>query len=132
MGNTKYESWRLSSLLNIKKGDVYNSKYLQERLYMDEDAVSNIYQNNGYLFSRLDPIETIVGNDSINLEIRVVEGPQATINKLMIRGNTRTHEHVIRRELYTYPGELYSWQDVIRSIRELANMGHFDPEKDRS
>ncbi|MCR9011799.1 BamA/OMP85 family outer membrane protein [Gabonibacter chumensis] len=129
VGNTKYESWRLSSLLNIKKGDVYNSKYLQERLYMDEDAVSNIYQNNGYLFSRLDPIETIVGNDSINLEIRVIEGPQATINKLMIRGNTRTHEHVIRRELYTYPGELYSRQDVIRSIRELANMGHFDPEK---
>ena len=119
----------LSSVLNIKKGDVYNSTYLEERLTMDDDAVANLYQNNGYLFSRLVPVETIAGEDSIRLEIRVVEGPQATINKVIIKGNTRTHEHVIRRELYVYPGELFSREDIIRSARELANMGHFDPEQ---
>ena len=108
---------------------MYNTTYLQERLTTDDDAVSNLYQNNGYLFSRLMPVETIVGDDSIRLEVRVVEGPQATVNKVIIKGNTRTHEHVIRRELYVYPGELFSREDIIRSARELANMGHFDPEQ---
>lgn len=129
VGNTKYTSEYLSALLNIKKGDVYNTKYLEERLIKDEDAVANVYQNNGYLFSNMVPVETIVGEDSINLEIRVIEGPQATVNKVIIKGNDRTHEHVIRRELYVYPGELYSREDIVRSARELANMGHFDPEK---
>lgn len=129
VGNTVYDASILSSVLNIKKGDVYNSTYLEERLTMDDDAVANLYQNNGYLFSRLMPVETIAGEDSIRLEIRVVEGPQATINKVIIKGNTRTHEHVIRRELYVYPGELFSREDIIRSARELANMGHFDPEQ---
>lgn len=129
VGNTVYGSDYLSNVLNIKKGDVYNSKYLEERMVSDDDAVSNVYQNNGYLFSRLVPVETISGEDSINLEIRVVEGPQASINKVIIKGNNRTHEHVIRRELYVYPGELFSREDIIRSARELANMGHFDPEQ---
>ena len=129
VGNTIYSSDVLSDVLNIKKGDVYNSKYLGERMTSDDDAVSNLYQNNGYLFSRLVPVETISGEDSINLEVRVVEGPQATINKVIIKGNNRTHEHVIRRELYVYPGELFSREDIIRSARELANMGHFDPEQ---
>jgi len=129
VGNTKFSAEGLSALLNIRKGDVYNSKYLEERLILDEDAVKNVYQNNGYLFSNMVPVETIVGEDSINLEIRVMEGPQATVNKVLIKGNNRTHEHVIRRELYVYPGELYSREDIVRSARELANMGHFDPEK---
>lgn len=129
VGNTVYDADVLSRVLNIRKGDVYNTTYLQERLTTDDDAVSNLYQNNGYLFSRLMPVETIVGDDSIRLEVRVVEGPQATVNKVIIKGNTRTHEHVIRRELYVYPGELFSREDIIRSARELANMGHFDPEQ---
>ena len=87
------------------------------------------YLNQGYLFYRSMPIETVVGNDSINVEIRMVEGPQARVDRVIIKGNDRTHEHVIRRELYTYPGELFSREDIIRSVRELANLGHFDPEK---
>ncbi len=120
----------LSKILNIKKGDVYNKKYFEERLTQDDDAVANlVYLNNGYLFYHSVPVETVVGGDSINMEIRIVEGPQATINRVNISGNDRTHEHVIRRELYTYPGELFSREDIIRSIRELSQLGHFDPEQ---
>lgn len=130
VGNTVESSENLSKILNIKKGDVYNKKYFEERLSMDEDAVANlIYLNNGYLFYHSLPVETVVGQDSINMEIRIVEGPQATINRVNISGNDRTHEHVIRRELYTYPGELFSREDIIRSIRELSQLGHFDPEQ---
>ncbi len=130
VGNTVADAEMLSQILNIKKGDVYNKKYFEERLNSDDDAVANlIYLNKGYLFFRSLPIETVVGKDSINVEIRLVEGPQATIDRVIIKGNDRTHEHVIRRELYTYPGELFSRDDIIRSIRELANLGHFDPEK---
>ncbi len=130
VGNTVVDSDKLSRLLNISKGDTYNKKYFEERLREDEDAVSNyFYLNHGYLFFQAMPIETVVGNDSINVEIRLMEGPQATIDRVMIKGNDRTHEHVIRRELYTYPGELFSREDIIRSVRELANLGHFDPEK---
>ena len=130
VGNTVVDADKLSRLLNIKKGDVYNKSYFDKRLNSDEDAVANyFYLNNGYLFFRAMPVETVVGNDSINVEIRMVEGPQATIDRVIIKGNDRTHEHVIRRELYTYPGELFSREDVIRRVRELANLGHFDPEK---
>lgn len=130
VGNTVESSENLSRLLNIKKGDVYNKKYFDERLNTDEDAVANlIYLNKGYLFYHSLPVETVVGGDSINMEIRIVEGPQATINRVNISGNDRTHEHVIRRELYTYPGELFSREDIIRSIRELSQLGHFDPEQ---
>ena len=120
----------MSLLLNIKKGDVYNKKFFEERLETDDDGVGNyFYRNNGYLFYRAMPVETIVGPDSINVEIRIFEGPQASIDRVEIMGNNRTHEHVIRRELYTYPGELFSRDDIMRSLRELANLGHFDPEK---
>ncbi len=130
VGNTIYDSEYLSRVLNIKKGDVYNKKYFEERLRNDENtAVDKLYVNNGYLFFRAIPVETVVGNDSINVEIRIMEGPQATVNRVAVRGNTRTHEHVARRELYVYPGELFSREDIIRSVRELANLGHFDPEQ---
>lgn len=130
VGNTVVDSETLSRFLNIKKGDVYNKKYFDERLNKDDDAVANyFYLNKGYLFYRSMPIETVVGKDSINVEIRMVEGPQARLDRVIIKGNDRTHEHVIRRELYTYPGELFSREDIIRSVRELANLGHFDPEK---
>lgn len=132
VGNTIYDSEQLSRVLNIQKGDVYNKKYFEERLNKDENnAVDKLYVNNGYLFFRAIPVETVVGRDSINVEIRLVEGPQATINRVIIRGNTRTHEHVARRELFVYPGELFSREDVIRSVRELATLGHFDPEQIR-
>ena len=129
VGNTIYDSEYLSRVLNIKKGDVYNKKYFEERLRTDENtAVDKLYVNNGYLFFRAIPVETVSRADSINVEIRIIEGPQATINRVVIQGNNRTHEHVARRELYVYPGELFSREDIVRSIRELANLGHFDPE----
>ncbi|MDL2251884.1 BamA/TamA family outer membrane protein [Odoribacter sp. OttesenSCG-928-J03] len=132
LGNTIYDTEFLSRVLNIKKGDVYNKKYFTERLTGDENsAVDKLYVNNGYLFYRAMPVETIAGKDSINVEIRMIEGPQATINRVIIRGNDRTHEHVARRELYVYPGELFSREDIVRSIRELANLGHFEPEEIR-
>lgn len=129
VGNTVYTSYFLDRVLKIKKGDVYNQTLLNERLSSDDDAVSNLYLDNGYLFFNVNPVETVFGKDSINLEMRMVEGKQATIDRVNIVGNTKTHEHVARRELYTYPGELFSKADIIRSIRELAQLGHFDPEK---
>ncbi|MDR3260430.1 MAG: outer membrane protein assembly factor BamA [Tannerella sp.] len=128
VGNTKYPSETLEMLLNMKQGDVYNQKKLMERLVSDDDAVANIYMNNGYLFFDADPVEVDVRNDSISLEIRIQEGPQATINKVMINGNDRVYEDIVRRELRTKPGQLFSKDDVIRSARELAQTGHFDPE----
>ncbi|MDR3268920.1 MAG: outer membrane protein assembly factor BamA [Tannerella sp.] len=128
VGNTKYPSEQLEMLLNMKSGDVYNQKKLMERLQSDEDAVSNIYYNNGYLFFSADPVEVDVQNDSIALEIRIQEGPQATINKVVVSGNDRVYEDVVRRELRTKPGQLFSRDDLMRSARELAQTGHFDPE----
>jgi len=128
VGNTKYPSEQLEFLLGMKPGEVYNLKKLNERLTTDDDAVSNQYFNNGYLFFNADPVEVEVENDSVSLEIRIQEGPQATINKVIINGNDRLYEDVIRRELRTKPGMLFSREDLIRSVRELAQMGHFDPE----
>ena len=128
VGNTVYTSYDLERVLKIKKGDVYNQTYLDERLSLDDDAVSNWYLDKGYLFFNVNPIEKVIGKDSINLEMRMIEGKQATIDRVNIIGNTKTHEHVARRELYTYPGELFSKSDIIRSVRELAQLGHFDPE----
>ena len=112
----------------MKPGEVYNQKKLDERLTSDDDAVSNVYFNDGYLFFNADPVETDVQNDSIALEIRITEGPQATINRVIINGNDRLYEDIIRRELRTKPGQLFSREDLMRSIREIAQMGHFDPE----
>lgn len=130
VGNTKYPTWQMQRQLTMKSGDVYNQTKLMKRLEMDEDAVSTVfYKNKGYLFARIDPIEANIVNDSIDLEMRVVEGPQATIRKVSISGNDRLYEDVIRRELRVRPGELYSQENLIRSLREIAQMGHFDPEQ---
>ncbi len=128
VGNTVYPTEILSNLLRMKAGDVYNQKLLQERIFDDEDAVANLYMNNGYLFFQLDPVEANITNDSIDLEMRIFEGPQARINKVIIRGNDRLYEEVVRRELRTRPGELFSKADLMRSAREIAQMGHFNPE----
>ena len=128
VGNTQYPSAQLAHLLNMTPGDVYNQKKLEERLLVDEDAVINLYQNNGYLFSNIDPIEINIENDSIDLELRVIEGPKATIKRVIIQGNDRLYEDVIRRELRTKPGAVFSKDDLLRSVREIAQTGHFDPE----
>lgn len=128
VGNTQYQTDRLEYLLNMNTGDVYNQKKLNERLMSDEDAVTSIYYNNGYVFFEIYPVEINVENDSIDLEIRISEGAQATINKVIINGNDRLYEDVVRRELWTRPGELFSKDALQRSYRELAQMGHFDPE----
>ncbi len=128
VGNTQYNSADLNRVLNMNPGNVYNQKKLQERLISDEDAAINLYQNNGYLFSNIDPIEINIENDSVDLELRVVEGPKATIKKVIIQGNDRLYEDVIRRELRTKPGAVFSKEDLIRSMREIAQTGHFDPE----
>ena len=129
IGNTIYPYDYLNAILNIKKGDVYNHKNLMARLESDEDAVSKLYQNRGYLFFQIDPVEVHIDGDSIDFEMRMYEGKPATINEIGIRGNSRVYEHVVRRELRTKPGQLYSQDDIMRSLRELAQMGHFDPEK---
>ncbi|MCD8176841.1 MAG: outer membrane protein assembly factor BamA [Tannerellaceae bacterium] len=128
VGNTQYSTEYLEYLLNMKPGEVYNQKKLNERLLMDDEAVANLYYNNGYLFFNADPVEVDVQNDSISLEIRIMEGPQATINRVIINGNDRLYEDIVRRELHTKPGMLFSREALMRSIRELAQMGHFDPE----
>lgn len=128
VGNTLYTSDFLNYTLRMKKGDVYNQKLLNERISSDDDAIGNLYYNNGYLFYNLDPVEVNIDNDSIDLEMRIVEGTQATINKIIINGNDRLYENVVRRELRTRPGELFSKEDLMRSMREIQQMGHFDPE----
>ena len=128
VGNTLYPSEQLNYLLRMKKGDVYNQKLLNERLSSDEDAIGNLYYNNGYLFYNLDPVEINIDGDSIDLEMRIYEGRQATINKIKINGNDRLYENVVRRELRTRPGQLFSREDLMRSMREIQQMGHFDPE----
>ena len=129
VGNTVYPYEYLNELLGFKKGDVYNLKELNKRLTEDDDAVSKLYTDRGYLFFNVDPVEVKIENDSIDFEMRVYEGRPATINEVNIVGNTRVYEHVVRRELYTKPGQLYSQSDIMRSLRELAQMGHFDQEK---
>jgi len=128
VGNTQYSSAQLGQLLNMAPGDIYNQKKLQERLISDEDAAVNLYQNNGYLFSNIDPVEINIENDSVDLELRVVEGPKATIKRVIIQGNDRLYEDVIRRELRTKPGAVFSKEALLRSVREIAQTGHFDPE----
>ena len=113
----------------MKKGDVYNQKLLNKRLTEDEDAVGNLYWNSGYIFYNLQPTEINIDGDSVDLEMRIIEGPKAYINHVRINGNDRLYENVIRRELRTKPGDLFSKEALMRSARELASMGHFDPEK---
>lgn len=131
IGNTIYPGEYLGHVLRIQKGDIFNQTRLDERLFIDDDAVHNLYMNNGYLFSRIIPVDVRIENDTVDLEMRIFEGDQATINNVIIRGNTKTHEHVVRRELRTKPGELFNKALLIRTVRELAQLGHFDPEKIR-
>lgn len=128
VGNTVYPTEILDRILEIKPGDVYNQKLLDKRLKDDDDAVGNLYYNRGYLFYDLVPIEKNIDGDSIDLEMRITEGPQATINNVIITGNDRLYEKVIRRELRVKPGQLFSKDDLMRSAREIMQTGHFDPE----
>ena len=128
VGNTVYTTEYLNNVLGIKPGEVYNQKLLNKRTTEDDDAVANLYMDNGYLFYQLIPVEKNVRGDSIDLEMKMFEGPQAKINRVIINGNDRLYEKVIRRELRVRPGELFSKRDLIRSAREIAQTGHFDPE----
>ncbi|KGO96545.1 outer membrane protein assembly factor BamA [Flavobacterium enshiense] len=132
LGNTVYNNQHLEQILGIKKGDVYNGKLLQERIAdksrPDGEDLTNEYQNNGYLFSNINAVEVKTANDTIDFEIRITEGPIAYFNKVTITGNDRTNDHVIYRELRTKPGQKWSKDNVIRSIRELGQLGFFDPE----
>jgi len=130
-GNTKYSDERLSSILNIEKGDIYDKGKLERRLRGNRKGadVSSLYMDQGHLFFRVSPEEVRVVEDSIDLKINIQEGPEATIDNVMITGNTKTNEHVIRRELRTLPGHKFSRSDLVRSQREIANLGFFDPKK---
>ena len=129
VGNTVEPTERIMAFLNMQKGDVYNQTKIDKRINTDEDGIGTLYMDQGYLFFHMDPMEQNIEKDSVDLEFRITEGPQAHINKVVINGNDRLYEHVIRRELRTRPGELFSKTDLIRSARELAQTGHFDPEK---
>ncbi|MBL0356777.1 MAG: outer membrane protein assembly factor [Chitinophagaceae bacterium] len=132
-GNTKYSDSVLNLLLAIKKGDIYNNELLNKRLgkipSADGGDIQSLYMDDGYLFFRVEPVETSVYNDTINFEIRLQEGPQATIGKIDISGNDKTKDYVVRRELRTVPGEKFSRSDIIRTQRELGQLGFFNPEK---
>ena len=129
VGNSVFSTAWLDLVLRMKPGDVYNQNELEKRLFMDEDAVKNLYYNEGYVFFNVIPTEARIENDSVDLELRMVEGVQATIGRVTITGNDRLYEDVVRRELYTLPGSLFSMDALERSYRTIANMGHFDPEK---
>ncbi len=130
LGNTKYTDEQLSRQLRIQKGDVYNWELLNSNLSfnMAEDDITSLYMNDGYLFFNATPVEVAVENDSIDLEIRIYEGKQATIKRVRVKGNTRTNDHVVVRELRTRPGQLFSRSDIIRTTRELAQLKYFNPE----
>lgn len=131
VGNTVYPEETLNEVLDIRPGDVYNHNKLETNLFMnmEQGDVSSLYMDIGYLFFNLDPVETAVVNDSIDLEIRIYEGEQARINRVTISGNTRTNDHVIMREIRTRPGQLFSRSAIIRSQREIIQLGFFDQEK---
>ena len=129
VGNTVVTTDYLDQVLGMKKGDVYNQKLMNKRLTEDEDAVGNYYWNNGYLFYNLQPTEVNIVGDSIDLEMRIQEGTQAHISNVRIYGNDRIYEEVVRRELRTKPGDLFNKDAIMRSAREIASMGFFDPEK---
>lgn len=129
VGNTKIPGDGLTQILGIKKGDVYNRTLLDERLFTDDNSITTLYMDDGYLFFNIDPVETKVQNDSVALEMRMYEGSPASINNILISGNTKTNEHVIRREIWSKPGYLFSKSEITRTYQQLAQMGHFDPEK---
>lgn len=133
IGNSVYSDAQLRRILGIKSGDTYNGVLLRKRIAdqtkPDGEDLTNLYQNNGYLFSSINPVEVSAANDTINFEIRITEGKPAYFNRISVRGNDRTNDHVIYREIRTRPGELYSKDKVVRSVRELGQLGFFDPEQ---
>lgn len=131
VGNTKYSAEQLNEVLKIKRGDVYNQSELDANLNYNpnEIDISTLYLDDGYLFFSVTPVEVRVENDTIDMEMRIREGKQATINKVILKGNTRTNDHVVMRELRTRPGQMFSRSDIIRTTRELAQLRYFDPEK---
>lgn len=130
-GNYLYSDRQLSNILGIQKGDVYDMELINTKLQFNPQGVdiSSLYMDDGYLFFNIDPVEVSVSEDSIDVEMRIYEGSQATINKVIINGNDRTNEHVIRREIRTVPGEYFDRSKLIRTNRELAQLGYFDPEQ---
>ena len=131
-GNYIHEDAVLLAKLGIKKGDVYDKETLDKRLNYDPqkgDDVSSLYQDNGYLFFNIDPVEINVSGDSIDLEMRIFEGPQVTVNSVGIKGNDRTSDHVVMREIRILPGQKFNRSLLVRTIRELSTLGYFDPEK---
>ncbi len=133
VGNTVYTDEQLRQVLGIKNGETYNGVLLKKRVQdntkPDAQDLTNLYQNNGYLFSRINPVEVSAENDTIDFEIRIIEGKPAYINNVRVVGNDRTNDHVIYREIRTRPGQLYSKENIIRTIRELGQLGFFDPEQ---
>ncbi len=131
VGNSKYTTKDLTRALGIKKGEVYNQGLLESRLYMNASStdISSLYMDDGYLFFQVTPVEILVEGDSIDVELRVYEGKQAIIDDVTITGNTKTNDKVIIREVRTKPGQLFRRSDIIRTQRELAALGYFDPEK---
>ena len=130
-GNEKYSSGLLDTILGIKKGDLYNQTSLETKLFMNPNGtdISSIYMDDGYLFFQVTPVEKKIDNDSVDLEIKIYEGKQARIKKVNVTGNTKTSDHVILRDMYTHPGDLFSRDAIIRTQRQLAQNGYFDPEK---
>lgn len=130
-GNSKYRSGQLDTILNIKEGDVFNQQKLDQKLYMNPNGydISSLYMDDGYLFFQIQPKERQIRNDTIDFDIHIYEGKQATINKVFVKGNDKTNDKVIYREIRTRPGQLFRRSDIIRTQRELAQLGYFDPEK---
>ena len=134
VGNSVYETEGLQQMFGVKKGDIYDKKTMHKQLGIGKEtdpeatSVSSLYQNEGYLMSQIEPAETIIGPDSIDIEVKVFEGKQFQINEVGITGNQRVDDEVIRRELRTFPGELYDRSLLMQTIRTLGSMGHFNPE----
>jgi outer membrane protein insertion porin family len=130
VGNSKFRSSYLDTVLGIKKGDLYNKGLLEKRMFMSEDGrdISSLYMDRGYLFFQVIPVETNVTDNHINYQMRIIEGKEARVKRIIITGNTKTNDHVIRREIRTKPGDLFNRNDIIRTQRELAQLGYFNPE----
>ncbi|WP_276389652.1 BamA/OMP85 family outer membrane protein [Eudoraea chungangensis] len=133
VGNSVYTDAQLGQVLGIKKGDTYNGVLLRERIAdetkPDGEDITNLYQNNGYLFSQINPVEVSAQNDTINFEIRIIEGKETFLDHVIVVGNDKTNDHVIYRELRTRPGQKYSKDNIVRSVRELGQLGFFDAEQ---
>lgn len=130
-GNTKYRSGQLDTILNIKQGDVFDQSHLEQKLFNNPNGfdIMSLYMDDGYLFYQINPQEANIHNDTIDFDLHMYEGKQAIINKVTVKGNDKTNDHVIYREIRTRPGQLFRRSDIMRTIRELSQLGYFDPEK---